>query len=124
MTTIPAGTKLLSEEEAQFVKSFNQISTRVHESAKAKGWWEVERNNGELIALIHSELSEALEALRNKIEISDHIPLFFGVEEELADVIIRIMDMAVARNYHLPLAIIAKIGFNDNRPHKHGGKAF
>ena len=48
-----------------FVESFNELATDVHENAVQHGWWEKDRSNGELIALMHSELSEALEALRN-----------------------------------------------------------
>jgi len=62
-----------------------------------KGWRSGkprECNFGEAIALIHSELSEALEADRNHIEVSEHIPEFTGIEEEIADVIIRCLDLA------------------------------
>jgi hypothetical protein len=38
-----------------------------HATAKEKGWWDFERSDGELIALMHSELSEALEAMRNDL---------------------------------------------------------
>ena len=43
----------------------------VHQNAKAKGWWDDERNDGEAIALMHSELSEALEVLRKDPEAMD-----------------------------------------------------
>ena len=48
-----------------FKSAFQIIQSDIHETAKSKGWWDSERNDGELIALMHSELSEALEALRN-----------------------------------------------------------
>lgn len=83
-----------------------------------------ERNDGEMIALMHSELSEALEALRHGNGPSDHIPEFSGVEEELADVVIRIADYAQKRGLRVAEAIIAKMAFNNNREHRHGGKAF
>lgn len=115
---------MLLENEEKFVEMFTDVSKSVYEIAKEKGWWEGDRNNGELIALMHSELSEALESLRHGNPNSDHIPEFTGVEEELADVIIRIMDMASARNYRVAEAIIAKINFNASRSYKHGGKKF
>jgi len=56
------------------------------------------RNDAELIALMHSELSEALEWLRHNAQ-SDKIPDFLAVEEELADTVIRIMDAAEAKGW-------------------------
>jgi len=102
----------------------NQLAQDIHTLAVEKGWWEKERNDGELIALMHSELSEALEWLRNGNKADDKIPQFSGVEAELADCIIRILDMAAARGYRIGEAIIAKHEFNKTREIRHGGKAF
>lgn len=107
-----------------FVIAFNLIQSSAHNNSVSKGWWEEDRNNGEMIALMHSELSEALEYLRKGNHPSDHIPAFTGIEEEFADVIIRIMDMAAARKLRIAEAVIAKMEFNAQRPHKHGGKKF
>ena len=76
-------------------------------------------NTGEKIALMHSELSEALEADRKDLP-SDHIEGFTGVEEELADTVIRILDFAGHHQLRLGEAIIAKLQFNLSRPYKHG----
>lgn len=79
------------------------------------------RNEAELIALAHSELSEALGYIRQgNMVASDHIPDFLGVEEELADTVIRICDLCAAHNYRLGAAILAKMKFNLTRPYKHG----
>jgi len=45
--------------------SLNQLAKEIHENAKAHGWWKEERTFGEIIALCHSELSEALEEYRS-----------------------------------------------------------
>lgn len=86
-----------------------------HLVAKEKGWWDGERNDGELIALMHSELSEALEAMRT------HAPME-AVAEELADCCIRIFDYCGARNIDLAQALSRKIMYNKTRPYRHGKK--
>lgn len=107
-----------------FAIEFDAVAQEVNQTAIEKGWWKGERNEGELIALMHSELSEALEAMRHGNPPDDKIPEFSGVEAELADVIIRIMDMAAAKKYRVGEAVVAKILFNKGREYKHGGKRF
>src|ERR1035437_4401964 len=80
-----------------FVAMFNHKANQINLNAVEKGWWEGKRNDGEMIALMHSELSECLEALRYGNPPDSHIPEFKGSEAELADVVIRIMDYSAAK---------------------------
>ena len=99
---------------------FKRIQAQVHQNAVAHGWWDESREDGTLIALIMSEAAEALEALRKGNGPDEHCPQFSGAEVELADVVIRIMDMAEARGWNVAGAIVAKHEFNQTRPYKHG----
>lgn len=101
--------------------SIRQLQAHIGEWAKEKGWHDPERNDGECIALMHSELSEALEGLR-KPGPSDKIPDYTQVEEELADVIIRILQYGDLRDLDLAGAVIAKMRYNQDREYKHGKK--
>jgi NTP pyrophosphatase (non-canonical NTP hydrolase) len=102
-----------------------------------KKWWvdpvtkePLKRNFGELIALCHSELSEALEGHRKDLQ-DDKLPHRKMVEVELVDCLIRIFDLAYASGYDLEGAYQEKMDYNENRAdHKHenrilpGGKKY
>lgn len=95
---------------------------RAHQIATSKGFWEKDGGDIQAIALMHSELSEALEGIRHGNPPSDHIPTFSSVEEEFADVCIRIFDTCQKRGYRLMEAIEAKMQYNEGREYMHGGK--
>lgn len=103
--------------------TISEYMIKAHKTASANGFWDSPRNKAEMIALMHSELSECLEGLRNGDPPSDHIPHFSTVEEEMADVLIRIFDFCAGFHYDLEGALKAKIAFNETRSYKHG-KAF
>ena len=69
---------------------------------------------------MHSELSEALEAIRRDDPPDSHIPDFTGQEAEFADCIIRIMDYSQHYKLRIAQAIVAKNVYNQTRPYKHG----
>ena len=98
----------------------NYLTTEIHCTAQEKGWWEDGRKPSECIALAHSELSEALEALRHGNPPDDKITQFSGAEAELADTIIRILDMAGAFGWNVAGALVAKMQYNRGRTYKHG----
>jgi hypothetical protein len=79
------------------------------------------RNFGEFIALVHSELSEALEAHRKDL-MDDKLPQYKGVDVELADAMIRILDWVGANDIPIMEILRAKLEYNKSRPFKHGKK--
>lgn len=117
----------------------NQLSQEIHENNRSKGFYEDEKNIGEMLALIHSEVSEALEADRkekyspiNSVEIlllnDQEFQQIFEItfknsfEDELADIMIRVMDLAQHKGIDLEAHIKAKMRYNSLRPYKHGKK--
>lgn len=89
-----------------------ELVRNAHENAVNKGFWDKPREFGTMIALIHSELSEALEAHRqgNMDEVA----------EELADVFIRMGDLCGGLNIDIETAILKKMEKNRSRPRLHG----
>jgi len=106
----------------QTVLSLADMQREIHKTAKEKGWWDRPREAPECIALMHSELSEALEAYRVGNPISEKIAPFSQMEEEFADVIIRILDFAEHAGFEIEKALAVKMAYNERRPYRHGNK--
>ena len=120
----------------------NELAKEVHQNAKNKGFFDSEKNIGEMLCLIHSEVSEALEAdrkdifmpIENRIEWVNELKkdsefkddftqlVKDTFEDELADIMIGVMDLAAFKGVNLEEHIKAKMRFNSLREHKHGKK--
>lgn len=100
------------------IKAMQRLASKTSRDA---GWYNdpqtgapIERNFGEVVALMHSELSEALEADRKDL-MDDKLTHRNGVEVEFADCMIRILDTAEARGLDVAGSYIEKNRFNGNR---------
>lgn len=114
------------------------LQEMTHDLAKAKGWYDPPKTDVEALALVHSEVSEAIEEIRKgnppvyqvhstgtKVEPGsdwrdDKKPK--GELMELADVVIRILDYCEHKGLNLGEAILLKHKYNQSRSSRHGGK--
>ena len=127
----------------------NELAKEIHQNAVEHGWWDEPRTFGEIVALCHSELSEALEEYRagrpmvwNACAVSDencepgqyHYTVHCckncgnrdqkpeGIAVEMADCLIRILDWAGKEGLDMDSIVREKMEYNKTRPYRHGGK--
>lgn len=109
-----------------FVRAWADVAKRVHDTANANGFWDEAKTNdlnlviSSKLCLVHSEISEGLEAVRHGQPADDKLVQHPALGVEMADAIIRLMDLATFLNIDLPTIIEDKVRYNKSRPFKHG----
>ena len=120
----------INEEEYKlyYADQVAQIEQLCHGLAREAGWWD-SRNLDDpqtipaCLCLVHSEISEAMEGAR-KNRMDDHLPHRKALEVELADAMIRILDLAGAYQLDLGCALVEKLVYNTQRAdHKRDARA-
>jgi len=107
----------------QFCSDFLIFAEEVFHNSVEHGFWEGEQKHPAIkLALIHSEVSEWLEATRIQPKASEKIPEFTLEDEEAADLFIRLLDLCFQRDINLVEAALAKHEYNKGRPKMHGKK--
>jgi len=128
--------------------NLNELAVEIHKGNVKRGFWEGEKNKGELLMLVVSELSEALEADRKgrvaklwdfearkdvverskatgELTDSEYSLIFTNYikdsfEDEIADAIIRLLDLSAGLGIDIDKHVKYKLLYNATRPYKHG----
>ncbi len=105
----------------------NDLASEIHDHTVSLGFFEPDkvRDFDGMLANVHGEVSEALEEWRNghgftEIYVKEGKPE--GIPVELADIVIRVLDMTAYYGIDIENAIRLKMDYNRSRPYRHGGK--
>lgn len=129
----------LAQSQQTLAVGLGDAQDRVYAVNEANGWFEDDRTVGDDIALLHSEVSEMLEAFRDgglgdqtrDVAVADFgtgaggiivVPKPEGFGSEAADVLIRLLDTCKRRGVDLAFEFERKLAYNGTRGHRHGGK--
>ena len=105
------------------IEALRELQAHIHSVNKKAGWWNDlntgeslvgKRNRGEMLMLIVSEISEAMEGERRDLQ-DDKLPRRKMAEVELADAMLRLLDYAHAHGYDIAGAMAEKMDFNQQR---------
>lgn len=110
--------------------TIEELCKRSYDTAVAKGWHEEPRSLGDVITLMHSEVSEALECWRDSSHKLEDVWVSEGGKPEiklriacnLADAMVFAGAICQCHKLDLEKAALLKMDYNDSRPHRHGGK--
>lgn len=130
------------QKSDQVESGINLLAKNIHLGNKEKGFWDTDRNVGEMLMLVTSELGEAMDAhqcnkfasitlFNRELEVAQKIhdkafEMAFKIhikdtfEDEIADAIIRLLDMAAGLNIDIEKHIALKLRYNKSRPRLHG----
>jgi NTP pyrophosphatase (non-canonical NTP hydrolase) len=103
------------------ISTLNDYIYNVYQTSLKHGFWDgLDHDNVTVILsklmLIVTEVAEAAEAVRKPP--SDNLP-FNNLDEELADICIRVFDLAGATGCDLQTSLQQKMALNESRPHMH-----
>ncbi len=128
-------------EKINLCGGFNDSAKIIFENNKAKGFWDGDRNIGELLMLVTSELGEAMEAHRQgrfadwdgyEKEANGNVDTIATksfennikdtFEDEIADAMIRLLDLSAGLGIDIERHVRDKVKYNETRAHLHGKK--
>ena len=129
--------------EKVMTNTMNELRDKIYQNAKDKGFWDKERNMGEALMLIVTELAEALEVHRASGQLKEftegqklslekmsdeQFPETFSImvkdsfHDEMADVLIRVLDLCGGYNIDIDWHVKMKMRYNATRSRLHGKK--